>query len=304
MNERKPKRISLLGPVLLIAVGVVLLLNTLGILDWSIWWRLLRLWPVLLIAAGLDLLLGRFSIWGSLLAALLVLAVLAGALWLGLDSDLGRSGLQAQQVRQALGEATEAQVRIEPGVGIVRLEALPESADLVQGTIHLSRGEEIAQDVEASGQQIHYELRTLETSWTTPLGGWNAERIWDLGVTPGASLDLAAVLAVGEADLDLSDLTLSDLLVETALGRIELTLPAEGRFEGSLESAIGQIVIEVPQGMALQVVGDLGLVVRDVPEDYQQEEDSITSPGYAGAENRVYLTVDEGIGILQIRPAE
>lgn len=304
MNERKPKRISLLGPVLLIAVGVVLLLNTLGILDWSIWWRLLRLWPVLLIAAGLDLLLGRFSIWGSLLAALLVLAVLAGALWLGLDSDLGRSGLQAQQVRQALGEATEAQVRIEPGVGIVRLEALPESVDLVQGTIHLSRGEEIAQDVEASGQQIHYELRTLETSWTTPLGGWNAERIWDLGLTPGASLDLAAVLAVGEADLDLSDLTLSDLLVETALGRIELTLPAEGRFEGSLESAIGQIVIEVPQGMALQVVGDLGLVVRDVPEDYQQEEDSITSPGYAGAENRVYLTVDEGIGILQIRPAE
>ena len=303
MNERKPKRISFLGPVLIIAVGVILLLNTLGILDWSVWWNLLRLWPVLLIAAGLDLLLGRVSIWGSLLAALLVLAVLAGALWLSLDGDLG-SGLQAQQIRQALGEATEAQVRIEPGVGILRLEALPESADLIQGTIHLSSGEEIAQDLTASGQQVGYELRTLETSWTTHLGGWNTERIWDLGLTPGASLDLAASLAVGEAEIDLSGLALSDLQVEMGLGRIELTLPAEGRFDGRLDSGLGQIVIQVPQGMALQIVGDLGLVVRDVPEDYQQEEDSITSPGYAGAENRVDLNIEEGIGILEIRPAE
>lgn len=304
MNERKPKRISILGPVLLIAAGVIFLLNTLGILEWSIWWSLLRLWPILLIAAGLDLLLGRYSIWGSLLAALLVLAVLAGALWLTLDGDLARRGLQAQEIRQTLGEATQAEIRVEPGVGILHLEALPESADLVQGTIHLSSGEEIAQDVTASGEQIHYELRTLKTSWMTPLGGWNTGRTWDLGLTPGASLDLAAILAVGEADLDLSDLAMSGLQVEMSLGRIELTLPAEGRFEGKLESGMAQIVIHVPRGMALQIGGDLGLVVRDVPEGYQQEGDSITSPGYAAAENRVDLTIDEGIGILEIRPAE
>jgi hypothetical protein len=304
MNERKPKRISIFGPVLLIAVGVILLLNSLGILEWGIWWSLLRLWPILLIAAGLDLLLGRFSIWGSLLAALLVLAVLGGALWLALDGDLGGRGLQAQEIRQTLGEATQAEVRVEPGVGILRLEALPESADLIQGTIYLSKGEEIAQDVTAGEPQIRYELRTLKTSWATPLGGWNTERTWDLGLTPGAALDLAAILAVGEADLNLSDLAMSDLQVEVGLGRIELTLPAEGRFEGRLQSGMGQIVIRVPQGMALQIGGDLGLVVRDVPEGYQQDDDSITSPGYAVAENRVDLTIDEGIGILEIRPAE
>ncbi len=304
MNGRQPKRISFLGPILLIAVGVILLLNTLSILDWSIWWRLLRLWPVLLIAAGLDLLLGRVSIWGSLLAALLVLAVLAGALWLTLDGDLARSGLQAQQIRQALGEATQAEVRIEPGVGILRLEALPESADLVQGTIHLSRGEEIAEDVTASGGQTRYGLRTLNTSWATSLGDWNAERIWDLGLTPGASLDLATILAVGEARLDLSDLEIRDVQVEMGLGRIELILPVEGRFQARLESGVGQVVIRVPQGMALQIGGDLGLVIREVPEGYQQDGDSITSPDYAGAENRVDLTIDEGIGILEIRPAE
>jgi hypothetical protein len=304
MNKRQPRRINLLGPVLLIAVGVILLLNTLGILQWGVWWYLLRLWPVLLIAAGLDLLLGRLSVWGSLLAAVLILAVLAGALWFTLDGDLGRSGLQAEQIHQPLGEATRAEVRIEPTVGILRVEALPESADLIRGTIRLSRGEEVAQDADISGGWIRYELRTLKGSWITPLGGWNTERVWDLGLTTGAALDLAAQLSVGEARLNLSNLQVSELQVQMGLGCIELTLPAEGRFEGRLEAGMGQIVLRVPQGMELQIRGDIGLVVRDIPEGYEKDKDTITSPGYGGAENLIDLTIDEGIGILEIRPAE
>lgn len=46
----------LLVPITLIAVGVVLLLNTLGILDWSIWNRIWPLWPVLVVLAGVRLL--------------------------------------------------------------------------------------------------------------------------------------------------------------------------------------------------------------------------------------------------------
>jgi hypothetical protein len=304
MDERKPRRTSFLGPVLLIAIGIILLLNTLGILEWSVWWTLLRLWPILLIAAGLDLLLGRYSIWGSLLAAVLVLAVLAGALWLSLDGNLGRTGLETEQIRQALEGANRAEVLVEPGVGVLRLEALPESADLIQGTIRLAKGEEIDQDVTASGDQIRYELRTTRDSWLGPLGGWNAQRTWELGLTPGASLDLVTSLGVGEADLDLSGLDMSNLQVAVGLGRIEITLPVEGRFEARLESGMGQIVLLVPQGMEVRVSGDLGLVARDLPDGYEQDEDTITSPGYADAQDRVQLTVDEGVGFLEIRPAE
>ncbi len=304
MDEPKPRRISFLGPVLLIAIGIILLLNTLGILDWSVWWTLLRLWPILLIAAGLDLLLGRRSIWGSLLAALLVLAVLAGALWLSLDGDLGGTGLKTEQIRQTLGGAAEAAVLVEPGVGILRLEALSESADLIQGTIHLAQGEEIAQDLTTSGDRIRYELRTLRDSWMVSLGGWSGERTWELGLSPGASLDLATNLGVGETRLDLSGLDMSNLQVEVGVGRIEITLPDTGRFEARVESGVSQIVLRVPQGMQVRVVGDIGLVVRNVPEGYQQDGDTITSPGYAGAQDRVQLTVDQGVGLLEIRPAE
>jgi hypothetical protein len=45
--------------VILIGLGVVFLLNNPGILNWSVWDVIFRLWPVLLIAAGLDILIGR-----------------------------------------------------------------------------------------------------------------------------------------------------------------------------------------------------------------------------------------------------
>lgn len=303
MDERRPRRIDILGPVLLIAIGVILLLNTLGVLEWAVWWRLIRLWPVLLIAAGLDLLLGRRSAWGSLLAAVLVLAVIGGAVWLSVDGSLEAQGLETRPVRQALDGATQAEVLIDPGVGVLRLEALPEAADLIQGTIRLTADEEIAEEATTSGQRIRYELDSLKESWTVPLGGWNSQRIWDLGLTPGAALDLEAHLGAGEAVLDLSGLDLSDLQVNVGVGRVEITLPAEGQFEALVEEGVGQLVILVPRGMELHIEGDLGLVVRDVPAGYEQGDDTITSPGYAAAANRVEITVDQGIGQLEIRPA-
>ena len=44
------------GPIIIILVGIILLLNTLGVLQWSFWSDLSRYWPVLVIAAGVSLL--------------------------------------------------------------------------------------------------------------------------------------------------------------------------------------------------------------------------------------------------------
>ena len=82
MNKKKERRSSLVVPVILIGLGIVFLLNNLGILTWSVWDVIFRLWPVLLVAGGLDVLIGRRSAWGALLSLVLTLALVAGALWL------------------------------------------------------------------------------------------------------------------------------------------------------------------------------------------------------------------------------
>jgi hypothetical protein len=47
-------------PVLFILIGAVLLLNTLDVVDWAIWPKVVRLWPLLVIGFGANLLIQHY----------------------------------------------------------------------------------------------------------------------------------------------------------------------------------------------------------------------------------------------------
>jgi len=301
VDEKKPRNVSLFGPLLLVFIGCILLLNTLGMLEWSIWWQILRLWPVLLIAAGLELLIGRRSAWGSLLAAVLAVAVLVGALWL-VRSDSLTTSLPTEEIRQPLGTVTQAKIVIEPGVGTLYIAASPESASLVEGQINIGQGEDLVQDFSQEGTRATYQLTTGGEAWIPFTGGWDERRVWELGLSPGATLDLESGLGVGSSELDLTGLALSSLKATTGVGRMEVLLPAEGRFKAQVDGAIGITVIVIPEGMAVRVKADTALAARDLPEGYEEEQDGVyVSPGYANAENRVDLELTQAIGTVEIR---
>jgi hypothetical protein len=304
MRESRRERVNILGPILLIAIGVVLLLNTLGILEWSVWLTLVRLWPVLLIAAGLDLLLGRYSAWGSLLAAILVIGVLVAALWLATtNATPGGAGLVSETVQQPLEGASRAEVEVSPAVGRLHMEALPEEASLVQGIIYRGRNEEVEQRFQG-GTSASYRLKAGDVSWV-PFGTWAFDRrLWDLGLSPGAALDLRAEMGAGEMILDLTGLQIEQLRVNMGLGRAEVRLPAVGRYAATVEGAIGQTVVLIPDGLAARIEASSALATRNMPAGYRREGDVYTSPGYADAENRVDLTVSQAIGTLEVRPAD
>ena len=48
----QPYRGSFFLPLLLVIAGILLLLNNLGVLEWSVWEEIAKLWPVLLILGG------------------------------------------------------------------------------------------------------------------------------------------------------------------------------------------------------------------------------------------------------------
>jgi len=298
--KEKSRGGSLIGPLILIGLGVVFLLNNLGVLSWSVWDVIFRLWPVLLIAAGLDLLIGRRSALGSLVALALTLAVLAGALWL-FSAGIGFGGAAVgEEVTQALDGATQARVIVEPGVGALHIEALPESANLVEGIIRVGRRQGVARDFAVKNGVATFKLRNTANSFGPAIIGTGGQQSWDLGLSPGVPLHVDVDLGVGEFDLDLAGLTVSDLVVNMGLGRTTVILPDEGRFEAKIESAIGETVVVVPDGMAVRVQVDTGLAASQLPGGYQRHDDIYTSPGYASADNRVDLKVSQAIGNVKI----
>lgn len=297
------RRVSLVGPVILIGLGIIFLLNSLGLLAWSVWEVISRFWPILLIALGLEIILNRFSAWGSLLALVLVVAIVAGGLWL-LGPDIGsRRVVAGEEVRQALGEATQAKVVIEPGVGSLHIEALPESANLAEGVISAGRGQRVNRHFAVAGQTATFTLQT-EGATLGPFFWWGDQPGWELGLAPEVPLELKVDLGAGRADIDLTGLTVDDLEVTLGIGQATVTLPDEGRFYAKLEGAIGETVVVIPSGMAARIRVDSGLAVSDLPDSYQQRAEVYTSPGYASADNRVDLEVSQAIGKITIRQSE
>lgn len=299
-EKRHERRGSLVGPVILIGLGIVFLLNNLGILNWSVWDVIFRLWPVLIVAAGLDILIGRRSAWGALLSLVLTCALIAGALWL-YGTGIVATNSAAEEIGQSLDEATAAQIVIAPAVGSVRIEALAESNQLVSGVIRPIRGERVQRDFTVRDGTAVFALQS-EGNFVGPFfGGPSNEPNWDLGVSSDVPLELEISLGVGESDVDLTGLTIDDLNVSIGVGQMTVVLPDEGSFWAEIDSAIGNTVIIIPAEMEVRIDVDTGLAARQLPRNYRQHDGAYESPGYANAENRIELKVSQAIGNVTIR---
>lgn len=63
-EEKRTNRRSIFFPAILIILGIIFLLNNIGVLADNVWDNILQLWPILLIALGIDGVLQRQSIVG------------------------------------------------------------------------------------------------------------------------------------------------------------------------------------------------------------------------------------------------
>jgi hypothetical protein len=292
-------RPGIAGPLILIFLGVVFLLNNLGILEWTVWDVILRFWPVILIAAGLDLVIGRRSGWGSVVALLIVLAIIGLSLGAFRQPPEPFSG--PLQVSVPLGSAERAEIKLNPAIGYLRLRAgTPSGTDVLHGQVRPFRGERIGQSSEPMGNQV--EVSVGSTSWVVvPFITMNFDRPnWDLTVNRSTPLELNTSLSVGKTEIDLTGVPLDVLRAETSLGQTVITLPARAATV-DVEGGIGEIVIKLPAGVGVSIRASTGIGNVDLPAGYIQRGGVYYSPNFETAEDVLELTADLGIGAIRVR---
>ncbi|HEY43919.1 MAG TPA: cell wall-active antibiotics response protein [Anaerolineae bacterium] len=298
MSERA-RRGGLVGPLLLIGLGVIFLLNNLGVLAVNIWDVIFRLWPVILIAIGLDLLIGRRSVGGSLLVLVLILVVFIGGVWL-IGVEVRTTG-PSSEIFQPLESMTKAEVSISPSIGLLHVESLdPGSRYLAQGKIRLMSGEDLRQDFNPDRDPASFALRSSGQTWFPAIGGWGEDATWDLGLNPDVALILDLSLGVGKIEVDLTGLDVTAFEVSLGLGKTIITLPEEGRFTAKISGAIGETYVIVPSDMAVRSHVSTGIGTSSLPPGYTRQGDTYVSPGYESAENRVDLDISQAIGMISV----
>ena len=139
MQERRHHP-SLVGPLILITIGVLLLLNQMGRLPGNIWWSLWRYWPVILILLGIEILIevSRSRVL-YLLGLLIAIAVLGGVIGYAVlrsgESPSARPVTDTETLSHSLQDADRGQVTLRLGAGTVNVGALSDSPNFVEGKI-------------------------------------------------------------------------------------------------------------------------------------------------------------------------
>ncbi|MFZ2330243.1 MAG: DUF5668 domain-containing protein [Atribacterota bacterium] len=111
---------------LIILIGVILLLNNLNILEWTVWPNILKLWPLLLISLGISLIFRKRLSWLGPLVILLGIIYGISASYTDLNLQLqleGKIPIEVETIQREVEMVPAAIPKIEEGVVS---EAIPE----------------------------------------------------------------------------------------------------------------------------------------------------------------------------------
>lgn len=336
-EKRRASR-SAFAPIVLIAAGIVFLLNNLGVVGVLDWPAALRFWPLALIFLGLNVLVVQLRPpAGTILSALVGLAAVAvfGTLLLrgapdGVLRSLGvPDGPDLKEETFALtpGAAETAGVTLHLSNYPSRIAA-GNGDHVVGGTIWTSTGVDMKPSgagddrVEVSVGELPGGMVLNPLSWiSAPDEGYT----WEIDLTPDLPLDLHLDAGNGPVTADLAALTLASLRLDASNGRftaglpdgdydvrmesgnggVELALPAAGSQTVRLDGGNGRIEISLPQGVEARVeydTGNGGLTVDGRFERVQGDRDEgvYETAGYSAGGEGVVLIIETGNGSVEI----
>lgn len=161
--------------------------------------------------------------------------------------------------------------------------------------------------------------------------GDNHDLHWDIALAPGIPYQLRVKGGIGETDIDLSNLLVDAIKLETGVGKVALTLPARDKaFAASIDGGVGKTDVVVPAGSggkidinggvgeatitvaadaAVRLAADAGIAKVNLPESFKRikgEEHFVgvagvwESANFAEAETQIIIDFDGGVGSFSL----
>ena len=133
----------------------------------------------------------------------------------------------------------------------------------------------------------------------------DATNEWEFSFSDDVPIELNIDMGVGEARMDLGNLTLTDLSVDHGVG--DLTINLEGKDTGdlnaSIDGGIGSIAVVVPTSVGVRVDVDTGIGACRTNGLFKRG-DALVNSVYGETDSTIRLSVDAGIGEITVETSE
>ncbi len=259
-------------------------------------------WGLILVVFGLALLVGNIfeiNVW-DYLWPLILIGLGAAILW----GTLRRRDSETYSETFVLPfEGSErARIKVQYGAGKLTVHGDPGAADLIAGNFsggveHTTRQENGVTVVTLRSPVQHV------TMWPWDWADAGSHRKWSVGLSDRVPLDLEFETGACDAYLNLASLLVKSLRVQTGASSTVIRLPERaGQTDVRLESGAASMEVRVPEGVAARIVTRGGLASNAVDTArFPRTGEAYQSPDYDTAANRVNITVETGVGSVDIR---
>ncbi len=300
MEYRRP---SLIGPLILITIGVLFLLANMGTLPFSFWEIAVRFWPLLLILVGLDIIIGRRSALGGLFVVVLWVALIGGLIWLANTQGaafLPGTAAASEPLSQPLGDIRSASVVLNVGMADTKVNSLgSDSNDLMNGTFRHPEGTRIVKTYQVVGDEGRLALKEEGFNFFLTTGSFSR---WDIGLSPAVPLALTVDGGIGRSMLDLSALRVTSLSIDSGVGSIDVTAPKVGFVTMRLNGGVGSARVVIPPGMPARIRVDAGLGGINVDQTrFPRFGRVYQSADFASATDKIDVDINGGVGGISIQ---
>ena len=308
---RQHRRGGVVGPLILIFLGTVFLLQNTGYLPANFWVNLWRLWPLILVLVGIEFLLAHRLPWPAL-AAIAAVVLCLGAV--AVNSNVRTAGTAAPTTRTSqtkLDGATQAAVTLRFGAGQLNVGPIVEPQPNQLANLNYEGPPELApvpryRAVNGGLGQLDYQSTGRPGPGFIPFvdGRSDATARADLSFAPNVPItSLTIQTGATEAHLDLSKLKVSNLEMAIGAATAWIRLPeGAGSTSAHISGGASTITIEVPPDVAarIQVRGGLSTLTIDQNRFPQVGDNVYRSADYDTAQNKVDLSVETGVTTIQI----
>ena len=255
---------------LFVIAGALLLLNNLGVLQVNVW-RLI--WPTFIIAMGV---------------------------WTLLVATQGKDALETEELTLPLEGTKQGKMTLSFGAGQVKIKGDAAAGELLKGSF--AGGVDVSSKKDGDFTKLSLKPSSEEIIFTIMPWTWGA-REWDFGLSRDVDWKLHFEMGASDAQVDLSDLKVTDLEVDTGASNTKIILPANaGQTHVDLSGGAASILFEVPEGVAARIQVDSGLAAINIDrERFPRIGSYYKSTDYETAANKVDINADFGAGSLSIR---
>jgi hypothetical protein len=258
-------------------------------------------WGVILLLVGGFMLANEMGVklpnGMSLMELLWPLALILGGLWVLFGVFL-RGKVDVENVSVDLQGATSASLKISHGAGELKIHSGASPNELAHGSFAGGLDHKATRN----GDRLEVRMKPAKDVMDFPFFGPRTQLDWDVALNSQVPTALTLNVGANRSMLDLRDLTLTDLKVETGASETKVTLPARGRYRADFDLGAASLEVTVPDGLSARIRASVGMAGVNVDETrFPRNGSYYQSPDFDSAVNSVDMTIDAGAASIKVR---